>query len=68
MVKVIIWCCIIINNYILSTDASPDTFETPQPIKGPSSSRTVDTTYMFDGKQDNSKLKNIGKLIQYYFK
>jgi len=43
-----------------STDASPDTFETPQPTKVPMSSRTVDPTDLDDGKHDGSKSKDTG--------
>ncbi|XP_060865753.1 splicing factor ESS-2 homolog [Metopolophium dirhodum] len=39
-------------------DASPDTFETPQPTKGPMSSRTVDPTDLDDGKHDDSRSKD----------
>lgn len=46
--------------YVLSTDASPDTFETPQPIKGPSSSRTVDPSDLESGKHDDANSKNTG--------
>lgn len=46
--------------YFSSTDASPDTFETPQPTKGPMSSRTIDPTDLDDGKHDDSKSKDTG--------
>lgn len=47
--------------YFSSADASPDTFETPQPTKGPMSSRTVDPTDLDDGKNDDSKSKDTGQ-------
>lgn len=47
--------------YVFLIDASPDTFETPQPIKGPSSSRTIDPTVIDLGKHDESNSKNTGK-------
>jgi len=53
--------------YISLTDASPDTFETPQPLKGPSSSISVNTTNIDDGKHEDSKSKNTGKYIELLF-
>lgn len=41
-------------------DASPDTFETPQPNKGPSSSIDINPNDVDDEKHDDLKPKNTG--------